>query len=149
MKTKFLLVGLMIIASSLSFAEGVPKVIQTRYVALQKAMSALNTKAFADFFAPDFIVVDPSGKPTKRDDFLGQVVPMIKNSMKAEPVMKHLGSTTRSGIVDVKFDFILKLTGKNGTTTIHEVGVDSWKLVGRKWLMVKTVQTKFDVKAGK
>lgn len=149
MKTKLVFVGLTLIATSLAFADAVPKGIKTRYGTLQKTMVAINFKAFSDFFAPEYVSVDPTGKSTKRNEFLAPIKPLFDGALKAEAPVKLISSTSRNGVVNVQFDLVLKLTGKNGTTTIHEVGVDSWKLVGRKWLMVKTVQTKFDVKAGK
>ena len=149
MKRKLLFVGIVLFSTSLSFADTVPKGIQTRYGTLQKTITALNFKAFSDFFAPEFVSVDPSGKSVKRDEFLSQIKPLFDGAKKAAPLEKLLSSTTRNGVVDVKFDFVLKLTGKKEITTVHEVGTDSWKLVGHKWLLVKTVDTVFDVKTTK
>ncbi len=145
MKSKLFFAGLALIATSLSFADAVPKGIQTRYGTLQKTIAALNFKAFSDFFAPEFVSVDPTGKSVKRDEFLSQIKPLFDGAIKAAPLEKLLSSTTRNGVVDVKFDFVLKLTSKKEITTVHEVGTDSWKLVGHKWLLVKTVDSKFDV----
>lgn len=143
---KGLLIPIICLISTTAFADAVPKGIQTRYETLKKTIVALDFKAFSDFFAPNFVNINPDGKSTSRAELLGEIKQMFAGSTKAEPVEKLFSSTTKNGVIDVKFDLLLKLTGKDGVTVLHEVGTDSWKLVNHKWLMIKTVETKFSVK---
>jgi hypothetical protein len=145
MKYAISALALSLFATSMCFANSVPKGIHARYEVLKKAINILDFKAFSEFFSEDFAMVDPKGASTNRADFLAGIKPMFESNTKAMASEKLISATTHEGIVDVKFDFHLKLMGKGGTTTIHEVGVDSWKMVGKKWLLVKTVDTKFDI----
>jgi hypothetical protein len=145
MNHKIVISGIALLFGTTAFAGPVPKAVQARYAELKKVMTVLNFKGFSEFFAPEFVNVDQKGKSTPRTEFLAEVKPLFDSATKGDPNENLISATTHGGIVDVKFDFVLKLTGKTGVTTVHEVGVDSWKLVNKKWLMVKTVDTKFDV----
>ena len=145
MKTKVFLLGFVILVASSAFAGPVPKAIKARYSSLEKVMKKLDFKAFSAYFADEFTTIDPKGKSTTRDQFLTDVKPMFENAKKATVHVKLISATKHDGMVDVKFDFKMSLTGKSGTTTMHEVGTDTWKMVGTQWLFVKTVDTKMDM----
>lgn len=152
MKMKLMVVTLVGIAVSAAFAAPVPKAIKARYVKLESVMRKMDNDAFAAFFADDFTSVDPKGKSSTKADLMSQVKGMFDGSSKAIPMVKLLSSTTHGGMVDVKFDFTLKLVGKAknaGTTVMHEIGTDTWKMVGKQWVFIKTVDTMMDVMAPK
>lgn len=151
MKRQLLILPLVILAS-MSMAQSaptvkvtVPKAIKARYSSMEAVMRKLDFTTFQTYFAPDFSITDPEGKISNRDQFFGMVKPMFDNATKATAVVKFTDSKSHDGLVDVSFDFSLKLMGKGGTTAIHEVGTDTWKQIGTTWVMVKTVDTKFDV----
>ena len=145
MKNKIAIVALAGLSTSFAFAGPVPKAIKARYMTLQTAIRQVNFKAFQGFFAEDFTSVDPSGKSANRTEFLAGVKPLFDSSTKSTLTEKFLDSKTHDGLVDVKTDLVVNLVGKMGTTKVHEVCTDTWKVVGKQWLMVKTVDTKFDV----
>ncbi len=135
--------------SPLVHADSVPKEIKARYAELDKVMRKLDFKGFQSFFSKDFVNVDPAGKSVSYNEFMDMVKPMFTGSTKGEPSEKLKSAKVHDGQIDVSFDFIFKLTGKSGAQTIHEVGVDCWKKVNGKYVMIKTVDTKFDVIAPK
>ena len=145
MKNIFFIIGFGCVLTANAIAGPVPKDIKSRYESVKKAISALDFKAFSNFFAPEFVTIDPKGKSSTKAEFLAEVKPFFTTSKSANAKEKLISSTTKNGIVNVKFDMVLSLKGKDGTTVIHEVGTDSWKMVSGKWLMVKTVDTKFDI----
>ena len=50
----------------------------------------------------------------------------------------------------MSFDFRYDLTGKDGgVTKMHEVGVDTWKKIGGKYVFVKTVDKSMEVVVAK
>lgn len=145
---KLLVITIVGVAASAAFAAPVPKAIKARYSRVESAMRKLDFKAFSEFFADDFTIVDPKGKSSTREEFLKEVEGMFEGSSKANPEVKLISSTTHGEMVDVRFDFTLNLVGKGkntGTTVMHEVGTDTWKMVGKQWMFVKTVDTKMDV----
>ena len=152
MKRQLSILSLVILASAAIAAPSqtmkpavVPKAIKARYTSLLTTLRKVDFKGFSDFFASDFVSVDPQGKSTSKDEFLNGIKPMFDAATKATAVEKTTDSKSHDGLVDVTFDFTLKFKGKGGTTVIHEVGVDSWKQIGDNWLLVKTVDSKFDM----
>ena len=145
MKKRTVLVVLAGLSSSFSFAGPVPKAIHARYMTLHTVLQHVNFKAFQSFFAEDFTSIDPSGKLANRTEFLAGVKPLFDSSAKASVSEKFLDSKTHDGLVDVKTDLVVNFMGKGGTTTVHEVCIDTWKMVGKQWLLVKTVDSKFDI----
>lgn len=138
--------------SAFSCAGTVPKAIKARYSSLETAMRQVDFKTFSSYFSSDFTTVDPQGKSSSREEFLNQVRPMFENAKSATAKEKFTDCKIHDGVVDVSFDFTLKLSGKaakSGKTIVHEVGVDTWKQVDGQWVMVKTVDSKFDVTTGK
>lgn len=135
--------------SGVASADAVPKEVAARYEGVKAALTKLEFKAFSSFFAKDFVSVDPAGKSSTRAEFLAMVKPMFDSATKGEPKEILKGAKIHDGVVSVSFDLTLKLIGKGGVQTIHEVGVDSWKKINGKYYMVKTVDSKFDVTTGK
>ncbi len=138
--------------SALTFAGPVPKAIKARYSSLETAMRQVDFKTFSSFFSSDFTTVDPQGKSSTREEFLSQVKGMFDNAKSGTAKEKFTDCKISTSGVDVSFDFTLKLSGKaakSGKTIIHEVGVDTWKQIDGQWVIVKTVDSKFDVTTGK
>ncbi|MEI8281961.1 MAG: nuclear transport factor 2 family protein [Armatimonadota bacterium] len=135
-------------SSVAAFAAPVPNAIKARYKELVGVIRKLDFPAFSAFFADDFTTVDPKGKSVTRAEMMKELKGMFDSSSKAVPKETLLSAKSHDGMVDVKFDFTLAMTGKGkhpGVTKIHEVGTDTWKMVGKKWVFIKTVDTKFDV----
>lgn len=142
---KLMIVSLVCSASVLAFAGAMPKEIQARYQKLHTVIRTVNYKSFATFFAPDFINVDPQGKSATLKGFLAGVKPLFDMSTKATLTEKFLDVKKHDGVIDVKTDLVVDMMGKAGKTHVHEACTDTWKMVGKQWLMIKTVDTKFDV----
>jgi hypothetical protein len=111
------------------------------------AIDKLDFAKFSSFFAPEFVNVDPDGKETKREEFLAGVKPLFDGATSAKHRERLLSATKKDDEVAVMFDLTLDLKGPKGVTHVHEVGTDYWKKIGGKWLFVRTVDTKFEVKA--
>ena len=143
-------IGFALIASCLGvsvLAEPVPAPIQTRYTSLLKAAEKADFKSYASFFAADYVSVDPSGQSSTRAEYMAGIHELLKGAKRATFKVHYKGAKTHNGIVNVSFDIIGKITSAVGTTTFHEVGVDSWKKVGNVWMEIKTVDSVMDVKA--
>ncbi len=129
-----------------ALAAELPKELAPRYAGLLKAIKTVDTKSFDSYFAPDFVNVDPSGKSVKRDEFLKGVHGMFQGVKSCDAKETTKKVTKQGDTMAVDFDFTFQMKGKpGGDLMAHEVGTDYWKKVGGKWLLVKTVDTKFDV----
>ena len=126
-------------------AEPVPPPIQAHYSEMVKRFEQGNLKAFGAFYSADYVSVDPSGKSSSRSQYLSGIGGLLKGAKKTVAKIVCKSATRQGGIVNVSFDATGRMTGSNGVTTFHEVGVDSWKKIGKTWLQIKTVDTKFDV----
>ncbi|MES1147440.1 MAG: nuclear transport factor 2 family protein [bacterium] len=144
MRKTLLLITLL--GATTAFGLPVPKVIRARYAALTKACDKMDLDKFQSLFDKDYTSTDPEGKVVKRDEFLSMVKGMFSDAKSVRHTLRLPSSDRNRDMVDVKFDFHLYVKGAKGTTHIHEVGTDTWKLVGDTWLCVKTVETVFNVK---
>ena len=127
------------------FAGPVPKEIKSRYTSLHTVIRTLKFEQFEGYFADDFVNIDPAGKSSNRAEFLAGVKPLFKANKSATVSEKLISGKKHDGLVDVATDLVVKLKGSGGTTVVHEVCIDTWKMVRKQWVMVKTVDTKFDV----
>lgn len=143
-----LLLGIFVIASN-SFGAAVPGPIKAAYNRVDQVVRKLDFKRFKAMFADNFTTTDPAGKTLGRDEFLGMVEPLFKGNKSATSIHKFSGAKIHDGAVDVSFDMHVTLTGKGGKTAVHEIGVDTWKKVNGKWLMVKTVDKVFTIEGPK
>lgn len=142
---KIVVLGL-IFAAALANAGPVPQEWKTRYASLLKVMERKDLATFKSMFSHDFVVIDAKGKKTPREAFFKEVDGMFAAADKAHGTMKLKGASTKGDVTGVDFDFTLKLQNKGGgTTTAHEVGVDYWKKIGGKWVMIRTVESVFTV----
>lgn len=129
-------------------AKPVPPAIHARYDSLIAAVKKLDLKTYDSFYAPEFVSIDPKGKATHRAEYLAGIREMMKDATSVTFDVKYKGAKThRSGVVDVAFDANIKIQIPGGWKAIHEVGVDSWKKVGGKWLEVKTVDKVMEMSA--
>lgn len=122
----------------------------SRYQSIMKLMRNKDAKAFTALFADDFYLIDKDGKRTPRAQFVSGVGAMLSSAgqITANIVVNKVAAN--GSMVDVSFDFRLKVWHKKGgSTSIHEVGVDTWKKVGSKWLFAKTVDKSFEEKENK
>ena len=145
MLRKLMIASLFAGAAMVASADAVPKEIKGRYTLLHTVIRTLNFEQFKGFFASDFVNVDASGKSANLKEFLAGVKPLFDANKSATVSEKLFSATKHDGMVDVATDLVVKLKGTAGTTTVHEVCTDTWKMVGKTWVMVKTVDTKFDV----
>jgi ketosteroid isomerase-like protein len=142
---KTISLALLLGASVITLAADMPKAVKGAYDRVAKAINKCDFKTFKTFFSDDFVMVDPSGKTSKHDEFMASVEPLFKANKSGTSTHKFMGVKEHGGVVDVSFDMKVTLTGKAGKTMIHEVGVDSWKKVKGQWKMVKTVDKVFDI----
>ena len=143
-------IGFALIASCLGaavLAETVPAPIQTRYTSLLKAAEKADFKTYASFFSADYVSVDPSGKSSDLAEYMTGIHELLKGSKKSTIKIHFKGAKIHNGIVEVSFECIGSIPSAAGTTTFHEVGVDSWKKVENAWMEIKTVDSVMDVKA--
>lgn len=129
-----------------ALADTMPAGVKAGYDGLNRSIAKMDSKAFEGYFAAGFVNVDPKGASTPREDFLKSIRPLFTANKSGTMTEKFTGVKVKGDQADVNFDMHLTLRGKGGTTTIHEVGVDSWKKTGGKWLLIKTVDTVLDMK---
>jgi hypothetical protein len=134
---------------SFAVAETLPAGLQARYAALISSLNSRDLKAYDKFYTADYISVDPSGKSVKRAEYMAGIADLMKGASKFTSGIKYAGVKSHNGIVEVSFDFTGKIVKPNGTITFHEVGMDSWKKVGKTWMEFKTVDKVMDVKGPK
>jgi hypothetical protein len=142
------LLGLAVVATS-SFGAAVPGPIRVAYNRVDQVVRRLDFQGFKAMFAENFTTTDSAGKTLGREEFFGMVEPLFKGNKSATSNHRFSGAKTHAGVVDVSFDMHVMLTGKGGKTAVHEVGVDTWKKVNGKWVMVKTVDKVFTIKGPK
>ncbi len=128
-------------------ADPVPAPIQVRYTALLKAAEKVDLKSYDSFYSADYVSVDPSGKSSDRAAYMAGIRALLKGAKKSTLNIRYKGAKTHNGIVEVSFDCTGSIPTAAGTTTFHEVGVDSWKKIGNAWMEIKTVDSVMDVKA--
>lgn len=128
-------------------ADTVPAPIQARYTALITAAEKVDLKAYGSFFSADYVSVDPSGKSAKRAEYMAGIHELLKGAKKSTIKFHYKGAKTHNGIVEVSFDCTGNIPTASGTSTFHEIGVDSWKKIGNVWMEIKTVDSVMDVKA--
>lgn len=140
--------------SSVAKAEPVPPAIQATYAKMIKAWDGRDFKTYATFFAPNFVIAHPESKPVSGAKYLGEVKAQLKTAKSASLKVTFKNATVRKGIVDVEFETTriivtpemqakMDAQPKDGPQlshipVFHEVGVDSWKKVGKNWVKVKT-----------
>lgn len=129
---------IVVATAAIASASHVPAEWKARYAATLKLMTSKNVSGFKAMFSDDFVDVSPEGKTMSRDEWFKQVDDIFKAD--------GLGATidvnnvvVRGNAVDVSYVFDVSLHMKKHLTKVHEVGIDTWKKIGGKWLMVKTV----------
>ena len=133
---------------SAAHARPIPPALQARYDTLIAALKKLDFTTFESIYAPDYVSVDPKGKAVKRAEALAGVREIMKDATSATFDIKFKEvKTLRSGVIEVAFDFKAKIQVPGGSKNIHEVGVDSWKKIGGKWMEVKTVDKVMEMSA--
>lgn len=137
---RFLLLSF-VLAATLSQAGSVPKEWKYRYKSITKIISSKQLDVFKKLFAPEFTLVNVDGSTAKRAEFYTMVESIFQS--KSATASETLKSVTKKGnVYDVSFEMTIKLIDKAGKkSTFREVGTDSWKKIGGKWLMIKTVDT--------
>ncbi|MBS1718237.1 MAG: nuclear transport factor 2 family protein [Armatimonadetes bacterium] len=130
---------LLLASAALASAGHVPQEWKDRYAYEKKVIVGKDLEAFKAMYAEDYVWTQPDGKKKNKKETFEEVGPMFQ----ADKIEMHetLKSVTKRGdIVDVSFDATLKLTFKGKPTmAYHEIGIDSWKKVKGKWLIVGTV----------
>ena len=148
MLKRFSTASIVCLVAALSFAS-VPKSWSARYDTLTKTLRSKDLRALKAFFHESFVSVDSKGVKTGRDAFFKELEGLFADATKVTAHEKLYSVKAQGPTTLVSFDLVVKIKKKSGTTTVHEVGVDYWKKFGKKWLMVKTVDSKFDVTESK
>ena len=114
---------------------------------LYTAIAGLDQKAFHSVFAPTFVSIDEKGKKSTLKEFFAMADGLFVNSKSAfiKSRKGHIDVDGNTIIEHYENEFILQ-NKKGGSTQIHEVADDYWQLIKGSWLVVKTVQKKFEVK---
>jgi len=131
-----------VLVAAVAGAFSVPPEWSQRYQALIGAMNSKNLAAFKATFAKDFYSIDDKGKRKSRADFFKEVDDLFTNAKKFTAHIDLKDVKVHGDTVDVSFDFKLNIANKGkGGTMVHEVGVDTWKKIGGKWMTIKTVDS--------
>lgn len=140
---------LLVLASIAAFAGPVPHEWRARYKKLEKVFASKNISDLSAMCANDLVWVQVDGTKKNREETFKEFEGMFQ----AEKVVVHeklLGVVKRGVLVDVSCEVFAKLVFPGRTDTrLHSFCIDSWKKVGGKWLLVKTVDTKVEVARGK
>ncbi len=111
----------------------------TRYARLTKTITTRNLPAFKAFVAEEFVWVMADGKSLNRDEALKEFSPIFK-ATKITGQEKVLKVTPQGDLVDVSFVTDLLVTYKGQKPVpFHEEGVDTWKKIKGKWMLVKSM----------
>ena len=137
-----IIVGLVtVVAASLAQAGAVPEPIKAQYKGMAAAAKGVNQAAFMKVYAKDAVFIGKDGKPRTLIDATNEYKRMFSDATKIDFVPNLQGSTTSKDLVNVQFKVDMKVTGKTMDLTVKEVGVDTWKKIGKEWLIVKTKVT--------
>ncbi|MBL8069405.1 MAG: nuclear transport factor 2 family protein [Armatimonadetes bacterium] len=143
---KFAVMAAILLTTSSTMAAEVPTGIASRYAELSKVFQKWDSKAFASFFAKDFILIDTESKKVNRKEFLQMVDGLMEGVTKIEDHEEFNGVTKlKGGVVAVKCDLKLMIAKPDGNLSVHEICTDYWKKVSGKWVMVKTIDWVFTV----
>ena len=135
--------------TAVSLAGSMPKGVRSAYQSLSTTIDTCDFKKFQGYFGSDFTFVDPKGETANREQFMAQVKGLFDGHTSGRTSHKFSGVKEHDGVVDVSFEMHVTMNGPAGRIKVHEVGVDTWKQVNGKWVMIKTVDKVFDVKATK
>ena len=126
-------------------AASLPASLQARYTALIAALEKGDLKTYDALYTPDYVSVDPSGKTTQRAAYMAEIKDLMKGAKKVVFHIKYTAVKTHDGIAEVSFDCDGQILKKEGATTFHEIGTDSWRKIGKVWMEFKTVDKLFTV----
>lgn len=133
-----------VLATSVAAASAsVPKMWKQQYKSVMKTIEAKDMAGFKGFFDPSFVNIDDKGKKSTREEFFEVVSSLFEGAASITAKEKLKDVKANGELVDVSFDLIVVIKKQSGTTKFHEVGVDTWKKVGGRWVMVKTVDSSF------
>lgn len=141
------LIVALLFAVCFAHAHTIPQEWQVRYKQLTQAIETLDAKAFKSMFAKDFTYVDEKGMSHKREEFFKEADKLFASGNKVKAKLQLKTYRMHDGIVDVAYDLqTTHFDAKNkAEMMVHEVGVDTWKKVGGKWLFAKSVDSMFKI----
>ena len=137
-----------LLVASACLAGPVPKAIQAEYGRVEQAFKKADVKALKTFFAPNFVSVDATGKKTEYKAMMAELDRLFAGAVSGSASEKLGGAKVIGETVEVQFDLKFTIKTAKGTSVGREIGTDTWKKVGGRWLFVKTVDKSFDVKPG-
>jgi len=144
---KKILALILVVSCCAGIASASTKDWRTRYSSMLQSLRGRNLDAFKSGFSEDFTTTDPKGETQKRSDFFAMLDQMFANAKTVRTNIKVLKSTETATTAEVSYDFHLRVLGVGGKgTSVHEIGTDSWKKVGSKWLCYKTIDQQLEVK---
>lgn len=130
---------LVVISSSSALADRLKEEWQARYYKLSKIICSRDLKAFTDYLAPDYVWIQPGGVKRTRAQAIGDFGEMFK-AKAISGGEKVVGVRRVADTVEVKYDARWTLTGVDGKVSkFHEKGVDTWRLTGKAWKVIKTL----------
>lgn len=126
--------------------EAIPAEWTTRYRDLDAVMVAKDLGKYRTFFDSKWVLHQTDGKTTDLDAFMESIQGVFEQAAKVDSTSKLISVKVKGNVAEVSFDMTVVMHRKPiGSTTFHEVGVDSWRKSGTKWRMFKTVDHKLDV----
>ena len=120
-------------------ADRVPAEWKARYAAEKKLVVARDLAGYKALVSDDYVYVLADGKKLNKKQTFVEIEQMFK--AKKITMDETLTSVVKHGnIYDVSFDAKLTMEfAGSGTMHYHEIGIDSWKKIHGKWLIVRTV----------
>jgi len=138
---KIALILISLVACTCAFADKVPDLIRGRYRDEKRFVEARNFAAFQTLVADSYVWVQPDGKTKNRKDAMAEFAPMFKaKSIKMSIKIKRIAKHDETYDANYENNVTMVVEGQ-GKVHFHEIGTDTWKKIGRKWLIVKTVDT--------
>lgn len=126
--------------------EVIPAEWKARYRDLDAVMVARDLDKYRTYFDPKWVLHQTDGKTSDLDTFLESIKGVFEQAVKVDSTAKLTSVKLKGDVAEVSFDMTVVLYRKPiGSTTVHEVGVDSWRKTGLKWRMFKTVDHKLDI----
>ena len=102
-----------------------------------------NMKAFVATLDPNFVYVDDKGKMHSRDEFIKIEVDPISQATNVGGSVKVTSIHAHGDTVAVDYDWRYSVVAKGPkgkvTDSGREIGTDTWRKIGGKWLTIKTV----------
>jgi hypothetical protein len=130
--------ALLVSACVIASADKLPRAIKARYDIEKKVIEARDFNGFKALLSDDYESVSPEGKVSKRKAAMAEIEPMFKS--KSIKFKESFSKVVKKGSTyEVSYDVTLELESAKGELSFyHEIGVDTWKLIKKQWMITKS-----------